>query len=140
MTIVVDASVVVSAFIPEAHSAAAAKVLSRTEPRHAPDLLLAEVGNAFWKRLRRKLLTAEELVGMIADLANASLTLHPCRDLIAEAVRLASAYDRTVYDSLYLALAIRLDAPLVTADEKLFNAMARTPLAGRVVWIAQAAA
>jgi predicted nucleic acid-binding protein len=36
--------------------------------------------------------------------------------------------DRTVYDCMYLALAVRTKAVLVTADKRLVNALAGSPL------------
>jgi predicted nucleic acid-binding protein len=44
--------------------------------------------------------------------------------LLEEAFSIALTFDRTVYDSLYVALAVRLKADLVTADERLANALA----------------
>ncbi len=43
-------------------------------------------------------------------------------DLAARAFELANALDHSVYDRLYLALAIELDASLVTADRRLARA------------------
>ena len=41
--------------------------------------------------------------------------------------------NRTVYDCLYLALAVQLGGTMVTADEKLINALAATPWAAHLV-------
>ena len=46
------------------------------------------------------------------------------RDLLEETFSIAATFDRTVYDSLYVALAVRLKADMVTADERLANALA----------------
>jgi predicted nucleic acid-binding protein len=37
---------------------------------------------------------------------------------------------------LYLALAIELDGRMVTADQRLYNSVSATPLANRIVWVA----
>jgi hypothetical protein len=47
----------------------------------------------------------------------------PSLVLLDLAFDIASGFDRTVYDSLYLALAVQSKAQLVTADEKLANAV-----------------
>jgi predicted nucleic acid-binding protein len=44
--------------------------------------------------------------------------------LIDLALRIALLHGRTAYDSLYVALAVILKSDLVTADEKLANALA----------------
>ena len=51
---------------------------------------------------------------------------HADETICADAVRLAIAYDRPVYDFMYLALAQRLGARLVTADLRFVNALATT--------------
>jgi predicted nucleic acid-binding protein len=45
------------------------------------------------------------------------------------------ATERTVYDSIYLALAIALDYKLVTADQKLYNAIRISPFASSILCV-----
>jgi predicted nucleic acid-binding protein len=66
--------------------------------------------------------------------AAAQSALHAIRDrnfptvsshtLLVEAFAIATAFDRTVYDALYVALAVDSKSQLVTADERLANALA----------------
>ena len=49
---------------------------------------------------------------------------------------IAHQADRTVYDSLYVALASHLGGTAVTADLKLFNALSPTALGSRLRWVA----
>jgi predicted nucleic acid-binding protein len=51
---------------------------------------------------------------------------------------LANATGRTVYDSMYLALAIRLDTKMITADERLVAALAIFPTAAAHITLVQA--
>jgi predicted nucleic acid-binding protein len=44
--------------------------------------------------------------------------------LLPEAIEIAFAHDRSVYDCLYVALAIRYKIEMITADERLANALA----------------
>jgi predicted nucleic acid-binding protein len=46
--------------------------------------------------------------------------------LLEAAFAIANAFQRTVYDSLYVALAISSKAQLLTADERLARALAAT--------------
>ena len=47
----------------------------------------------------------------------------PTCQLLDQAMEIATAVQRSVYDSLYVALAMRLNTDLITADERLFNAL-----------------
>ena len=44
--------------------------------------------------------------------------------LLEDAVAIAVAFDRSVYDSLYIALALTAKSEFITADERLANAVA----------------
>jgi predicted nucleic acid-binding protein len=70
-----------------------------------------------------------------ADIALIAVIVHPTDVLLNEAFEIALATRRTVYDCLYIALAVELDCPVVTADEKLYNATRGGPFAARVHWV-----
>lgn len=61
---------------------------------------------------------------------------HPDETLSADAVRLAVALDRPVYDLMYLVLAQRLGTRVVTADQRFVNALADTDHGDLVVALA----
>lgn len=61
-------------------------------------------------------------------------TFVPTATLLDDAYKLAVTHDRTVYDSLYLALSLREDCQFVTADEKLANAIGSS--FPSILWIA----
>ena len=48
----------------------------------------------------------------------------PASGLLGEALNIAIHNQRSFYDSLYVALAVQVHADLITADERLFNALA----------------
>lgn len=130
--LVVDASVVAKWFFPEEHSSESRRLLS---PRHtllAPDLIWSEAGNIAWKRVRRGEMKADEAAEFIADLIRLPLGVVPTQGLLAPALELAIATDRTVYDCMYLAMAIDRKCRLVTADERFVNALAATPFAKHI--------
>jgi len=130
---VVDASVVIKWFVPEVHSKAALRLLDQPYQYVAPDLLFAEVGNVIWKKVRGGQLLLEEGEQLTRDLNNVAVETIPCRGLLGDAYSLAIATGRTVYDAMYLALAIRLDTQMITADERLANALAAIPAAAGYV-------
>ena len=127
--LVVDASVVAKWFFPEEHSPESRRLLSPRRTLLAPDLIWSEVGNIAWKRVRRGEMKAQEAAQLVADLIQMPLDVAPTQGLLAPAFELAIATDRTVYDCLYLAMAIDRKCRLVTADERFIHALAPTPFA-----------
>ena len=128
---VVDASVVVKWFVPEIHSDAARRLLALPHEYIAPDLLFAETANTIWKKIRRKELTAEEGKQLVADIGRIAVETVSCRALAEDAHVLANATGRTVYDSMYVALAEKRGS--ITADNRLEAALRNVPaVAGHI--------
>jgi predicted nucleic acid-binding protein len=121
---VVDASIVIKWFVPEVHSDAARRLLAYSHDYIAPDLLFAETANTIWKKVRRSEVSPRDGERLLADVGRAAVETVPCRALAADAYALATATGRTVYDAMYLALAVRLDTQVITADERLARALA----------------
>ncbi len=132
---VLDASTAAVAFFRERHAAAARSLLTSGADLHAPELIAAELANVIWKRRRQGEIDADEAAGLLDDFLNLPLLWASSREMAATALELAVRTGRTVYDCLYIALAVRLDCPMVTADKRLANALAGTPLAEYVMWI-----
>jgi predicted nucleic acid-binding protein len=137
-TCVLDASVVAAAFFQEDHADRARGWLVGDHVLHAPDLIHAELANVIWKRHRRNEIDQDEAARLLADLRGLPLRITPCRDLVEAALELAMRTDRSVYDCLYLALAVKTRSVLVSADNRLVNALAGTPLAKHIAWIGSA--
>ncbi|ETW98353.1 type II toxin-antitoxin system VapC family toxin [Candidatus Entotheonella palauensis] len=62
------------------------------------------------------------------------LNISPSRLICEPALEIALDTGRTVYDSCYLALAMLMESSLVTADQRLFNALGQTEYALHLVW------
>ena len=60
-------------------------------------------------------------MSFLRDLGIATL---PSLDIVPQALDLAITHGRTAYDSLYVALAMQSKSSLITADERLANALA----------------
>ena len=106
--LVLDASAVVRIIEASPEAALMVQALDAADLVLAPELMLTELANTLWK-LRR------------ADRLN---DLDP-QELLAEALALACHLNHPVYDCLYLALARREAAVLVTADKRLQQLAAR---------------
>ncbi|NLX60473.1 MAG: type II toxin-antitoxin system VapC family toxin [Phycisphaerae bacterium] len=133
--LVVDASVVVKLYFEEEHSDAAEKQLARAEELLAPDLLWVEVANVIWKRQRRGDLTQEAAAGILSQAMRLPIQVYEASELLPDALDLALRFDRTVYDSLYLALAVKTKTVMVSADQRLVRALADGPLKKHILWV-----
>lgn len=134
---VVDASVVVKWFIPEVHSDAAVRLLEGGYSLLAPDLLLPEVGNVLWKKIRRRELSESSALSIFENLKSKSLQIVGTPTLLKSALGIATKFDRSFYDSLYLATAVFHDCVLATADDKLYRALRGTTLSPHVQCLSQ---
>jgi excisionase family DNA binding protein len=136
--LVVDSSVAVKWFIPEPYSAQARHILDGyhdgTLSFLAPDLLNAEFGNILWKKHAFQGLGADDARDILTAFRALQFTFVPTESLLRDAFRISLSHRRTVYDSLYVALSVREGCQLVTADEKLANAISTT--FPNVVWVA----
>jgi len=129
---VVDASVAVKWYLPEPESDAAGRLLDPEHDLIAPDLLFAEVGNALWKRWRRGEIGLGDLRDPLAALAAVPFEVRSAAPLLSAAAEVAVTCGCTVYDGLYLALAIETGAPLITADRRFERRLAGSPWARSV--------
>ncbi len=90
----------------------------------APELMLVEISNIIWKKQRSNLITEEEGTSAIANLLALEIPTPVDREtILPRAYSLATFFDRTVYDAIYLALAEKMGAKLITADLRLYNAV-----------------
>lgn len=120
--IVIDASVAVKWVLPEEDSETAAALLSSRSALHAPAHWLAEAVNAIWARCSmRREITHDELRERTGALLKVPVETTDLPDLLQDATRLSGILRATVYDTLYLALALRRDMVLVTADGRFVN-------------------
>ncbi len=124
---VVDASVLIKLYINVAGSRRATTAIKKAQALFGPDLLWPEVGNILWKYVRRDELEGENAGAMLADMIQMPIQITATRDVITQALQIAPLTDRTVYDSVNLATAVQTKAVLLTADERLVNALAQTP-------------
>lgn len=127
--IVVDASVAVKWFLPEAHEEAAAKLLSGKERLVAPALIRLEVTGAIIRRFREGHLSEkkarEATHAWEAMLEHRVIRLVPDAELVDVAVQMAFLARHTLADCLYLAVAKQLAVPVVTADKPMRERGAR---------------
>jgi predicted nucleic acid-binding protein len=134
--IVVDASVGVKWFLPEIQAPEARQWRNGPDELHAPAFFFdLEIANILWKKVRRAELSRADADLILAQLPALPLMRHSEGPLLISAFDLADRTQRTVYDCLYLALAVQLVGRMVTADQRLYNSLAATPWAGFMCWV-----
>jgi predicted nucleic acid-binding protein len=114
---VIDASVAVKWLAPEPDSPQAEALLD--DELIVPDLLFAEVGNILWKKQLRGEMTDDAIRLGARFLLQVPMQVHDGASLLVDAVALALQLQHPAYGCFYLALAQRVDAPLMTADRRL---------------------
>ena len=106
--VIVDSSVVIKWFVTEIHSVEALQLLQAYEEGKislaAPDLMLAEVGNILWKKQRFQGLSTTDAQLILQALHDLIFEITPTQILLNDAYRIAVTHQRSVYDSLYVAL------------------------------------
>ncbi len=130
-SLVLDASVAVKWAIPstsETLTGESLQLLKRYTQGEinfiVPDVFWAEVGNVLWKGVRRRRWQKAVAERAASDMRKRNFFTVSSLDLLSDAVRIAFANDRSVYDCLYVALAIQFKIEMITADERLANALA----------------
>lgn len=89
---------------------------------HTPELFVAEVAHVIQKRRRAGDLTGAESTALLDWTLSLEFSFCPLAPLAKDAMRLAWEHRLSVYDALYLALAIGCGARLLTADDDLARA------------------
>lgn len=120
---VVDASVVVTALIRGEYANWAEEQLAAASTGRslwAPHLIDAEVGQALRRRVAARKLRDDHASAALSNLAGLPLRRIPHTGLLGRAWELR--HNLSIYDGLYVALAERLQMPLLTLDGRLAKA------------------
>jgi predicted nucleic acid-binding protein len=123
--LVVDCSVAVKWVLYEAGHVQALRLLEEEKSGSlmliAPDLLLTEFASLIAKRVRRKHMSAAEAIDAFHRFEESVPALFETRPLVEAAIHLAVDGHLSLWDSVYLALALEHRCPLITADRRLFR-------------------
>jgi predicted nucleic acid-binding protein len=129
--IVLDASVAAKWLLPSPHEPfqdeALALLRAYTDGKFrilVPDIFWAEVASFLWKAVRLGRCTPGDARSALQEIKRYDFPTVASLPLLDSAFDIASLCDRSIYDSLYVALASGANAEFITADEKLANALA----------------
>jgi predicted nucleic acid-binding protein len=136
---VVDASVALKWLIHEPLRVMALDLIDLRIAIHAPSLILAEIEQMLWHRLRSGEIDpahAKQISRRIPDYFD---FLHPVEELTERTLDIALQLERPVYDCFYLACVQSVGLPLVTASSALLSAVRGTDFAPQVINLASIA-
>lgn len=120
MAMIIDASVAFKWFVPEIDRDRALALFETTDALYAPELILTEVANAMWARLRK--IDGDHgpaVKAAVTALPRMFTLLVPVAELLPRAIELAFDLHHPICDCIYLALAEREKSVLITADRRL---------------------
>jgi len=86
----------------------------------APDHVVKEVANTIWKAMRAGMLAeqdAQKAFDLLLCMINRNLALEPETEHLGKAFEISVTHGVTVYDALYIALALEKNLPLLTLDK-----------------------
>ena len=131
MSLIVDASVALKWNVVEEGSPAALELFKRGAPISAPELVVAELTNALWKKVRRSELGQAQAAAALAATLRGFHHLAPCAGLAGRALELSQALGHPAYDCFYLALAEQSDSEFITADARLLQRLGQGGWSGK---------
>lgn len=88
----------------------------------APELIVVEAGHALVRKVRRKQIRAADWPALWQDMRRVPIDLLSADAHIDDALALAVRHNLSVYDAIYLAIAVHMGAKLFTADGALQTA------------------
>lgn len=136
MTIrVIDASVAAKWFLDEVFCDESRGVLRSRCSLHAPDFLLLEMDSVFLKRIRRGDITPDDADAARLMLRQLPIKCHAFNAFLDRAYEIAGLTGESIYDSLYVALALLLDSQVITADRRLYDGLRNGPFKKHLIWI-----
>jgi predicted nucleic acid-binding protein len=123
--VVIDASVVLRALL---RGSVQAVAVIRADDLAAPALIGLETANGLAKEMRFAGLDLDEAMALLEESFALPIEIVPDSELAKDGLAIASHLGLTAYDAAYVALAERLEAPLITADRQLAKRYGRSEL------------
>jgi hypothetical protein len=130
---VVDASVAVKWFVPEELSERADELSASGARLVAPRLIMTELANAFFKKVRANLMKPADAVSDLAMLPRFIPEIVDHENELQPALLAACDLGHPIYDLIYLQVASRLGLVFVTADDRFLAKLQGTAFATSTV-------
>ena len=137
---IIDSNIVAKWLLPEPDSNHARALIAPEYKLKAPDLLMPELANVLWKGARRGDLTTAEsgelLKNFLQEHIDVTVRLLPSRLVIKQALMIAATERHSIYDCIYVALAVQSRCVLITADDRLVKTIQNDGLRQHIISLA----
>lgn len=123
---VVDASIVIKWVIQEEYTEDALKLrddfLDGKVEVHAPNILLLEIASALRKYCLKNFIKRDIADKVLELIVNSGIKLHEIdMDIALKSLKTSLDYNITVYDAVYIVIALKLNTVVYTTDDRLLN-------------------
>lgn len=140
MNLIVDSSVVIKWYTHENLQKQAAALRERITEESisvaVPRFFFVEAANILWKKSSLlKDLSRADAKGIFWRILDLPLQVLEDDEILLRALDLSMDHSLSIYDSMYMASALRFKATLVTADSVLVKRLAGSSLAGRISFL-----
>ncbi|GAB4516377.1 MAG: type II toxin-antitoxin system VapC family toxin [Anaerolineae bacterium] len=118
---IVDASIMVQLLVTEAHTPETKMLFASVDDGNAlivPEFCLLECTNVLWKHVRFHGLAQADSEKQLRILSVLDIRITPIIGLMPRSLEIGLKYQLAVYDSVYIALAEKLNTPLITDDNR----------------------
>lgn len=130
LSCVVDASVGIKKLIIDPLTPKVDQLFAHfTDPNayiYIPDLFYVECTNIAWKYVRAGFYNVGEAQTNLTSFRALNFRTVSTADLMLDALVISTTHSISAYDACYVALSQQVNAPLLTQDQKLVNALAST--------------
>ncbi|MGI9280856.1 MAG: type II toxin-antitoxin system VapC family toxin [Endozoicomonas sp.] len=121
-TAVIDTMVFAYALFNEpTHRQEALAVLERTDEIHVPDLFRTEFSNVAWQWVTHQKLSLQQAIQAMERAEALITSVTSSKHLWFNALEIATFAKHPAYDALFVAVAKKINCPLVTWDKKLLQ-------------------
>lgn len=129
----VDSSVAIKWFVDEPRRSEAKSLLGADQQLISPDLCYAEVANVLWRKVRLGEIEFSQASSALTAIPSLVELVRPLESLMRDALRLAAEVSHSVYDCVFLALAMGdADTILITDDAVFANKAATAGYADKI--------
>lgn len=122
MNVVLDVSAAIEVALRKPRAKAVQEIIEKADWTSAPDIFVPVAANTAWKAHMIGGVPIEDCLNAYRDAVEFVDHIHDSSDLAEESIDMACRTRMPVYDSLYITLARRLAAQLVTLDKRLAKA------------------